>query len=223
MVPLQKKSVAEKIKVKTQRSRGRPTPDDVAAIESHLLEVALKEFLAHGYGGASMTKIVTAAGISKTTLYSRFASKEELFRAIIHAQIDLLAPSTSLQADDVRPDLEQGLMSYANHMLELNLQGDFLGVNRLIYSESYRFSELGAAAAERTKLGIKRISTFIRDCAVQDKIPCSDPDGIADVFIQMIRGWHVNVMLTNREVSATEREAWVTRAVHTLLTGRKDW
>jgi AcrR family transcriptional regulator len=223
MIDQNKKTAAEKRTAKPQRSRGRPTPDDVAAIESNLLAVALKEFLAHGYGGTSMSKIVKVAGVSKTTLYSRFASKEELFRAIIHAQIDLLSPSTSLQADAARPDLERGLKSYANHMLELGLQGDFLGVNRLIYSESHRFAELGAAAVERTELGIKRIAAFIRDCAALDKIPCSDPDGVAEVFILMIRGWHVNAMLTNREVSAIQREDWVERAVHTLLSDRKDW
>ncbi len=129
-----------------------------------LLAVALREFLAHGYGGTSMSKIVKVAGVSKTTLYSRFASKEELFRAIIHAQIDLLSPSTSLQADTARPDLERGLKSYANHMLELGLQGDFLGVNRLIYSESHRFAELGAAAVERTELGVKHIRFHPRLC-----------------------------------------------------------
>lgn len=214
---------SEKIKVKPKRVRGRPRPEDVAVIESKLLAVALTEFLQHGYGGASMTKIVTAAGMSKTTLYSRFPSKEELFRAIIYAQIDRLSPSASLKSVDGALDLERGLKSYANHMLKLNLQGDLLGVNRLIYSESHRFSELGAAAAERTELGIKRISGFIRECAAADKMSCKDPEGVAEAFILMIRGWYVNVMLTNRDVSAKQREAWVNRAVHTLISGRKEW
>lgn len=213
----------EKAKLKPGRSRGRPRPEDVADIGSKLLQVALKEFLQHGYGGTSMTKIVKAAKGSKTTLYSRFASKEELFRAIIREQIDYLAPSAWLRSDGGPLDLEQGLNSYANHMLQLSLQGDLLGVNRLIYSESHRFPELGAAAAEKTELGIKRIAGFIRDCAVADGIPCKDPDGVAEVFILMIRGWYVNVMLTNRDVPATQRQDWVKRAVHTLLAARKDW
>lgn len=214
---------SEKIKVKPKSTRGRPRPEDVAVIESKLLAVALTEFLQHGYGGASMNKIVTAAGMSKTTLYSRFPSKEELFRAIIYAQIDRLSPSASLKSVDGAFDLERGLKSYANHMLELNLQGELLGVNRLIYSESHRFSELGAAAAERTELGIKRISGFIRECAVADKLSCKDSEGVAEAFILMIRGWYVNVMLTNRDVSASQREEWVNRAVRTLISGRKDW
>ena len=205
------------------RSRGRPTPATAVAIDSELLEIALREFLQHGYGGTSMAQIVKVAGISKTTLYSRYASKAELFRAIIHAQIDNLAPADALRAGESGADLEQGLTAYANHMLAISLQGDLLGVNRLIYSESYRFPELGAAAAERTALGIKRVAAFIRACAVADGLPCKDAAGVAEVFILMIRGWYVHMILTNSEVSAAQRERWVRRAVHTLLSARRDW
>jgi TetR/AcrR family transcriptional repressor of mexJK operon len=221
--PVAKMSTTEKAKLKPARSRGRPRPEDVADIESKLLDVALQEFLQHGYGGTSMTKIVKAAKGSKTTLYSRFASKEALFRAIIHEQINHLAPSAWLKSEAGPLDLEQGLNSYANHMLQLSLEGELLGVNRLIYSESHRFPELGAAAAEKTELGIKRIAGFIRECAAADKIPCRDPDGVAEAFILMIRGWYVNVMLTNSKVSTARRETWVKRAVRTLLSARKDW
>ena len=216
-------SAREKAKVKPTRSRGRPRLEDIAAIESRLLDAALQAFLQYGYGGASMTQIVKAAGVSKTTLYSRFSSKEQLFRAIIFQQIDALSPSELLSAYTDPPDLVQGLKSFANHMLAQSLQGGLLGVNRLMYSESHRFPELGASAAERTALGIKRISSFIRHCAAADGIACRDPDGVAEAFILMNRGWYVNILLTNSEVSVAEREQWVERAVHILLSARADW
>lgn len=215
---------AVQAEIKPQRSvRGRPTSDDVVAIENKLLDVALSEFLQHGYGGASMNRIVQAASMSKTTLYSRYSSKEALFRAIIYAQIDRLSPSAALESDGGLLALEDGLNSYANHMLETSLQGELLGVNRLIYSESHRFPELGAAAAERSALGIKRIARFIEECAVKDGIPCSASEAVAEVFILMIRGWYINIILTNREVSPKQRVQWVKRAVHTLLAARTDW
>ncbi len=223
MASPRKSPVSKQVATKSPRTRGRPRPEDLVAIENELLEVALREFLQHGYGGASMTQIVKVAGVSKTTLYSRYPSKAELFRAIIYAQIDHLSPEASLRAGESPVNLEQGLMSYANHMLAISLQGDLLGVNRLIYSESYRFPELGAAAAERTALGIKRIAGFIRACATADGLPCKDPTGVAEAFILMIRGWYVNVILTNGTVSTAQRERWVKRAVHTLVSAREDW
>jgi TetR/AcrR family transcriptional repressor of mexJK operon len=205
------------------RSRGRPTQADAAANEKLLLSVALREFLRHGYGGTSMAQIVKAARVSKTTLYSRFASKEALFRAIVHQQIGEMAPESVLVSDTGRPDLKTGLTDYANRMLELSLRGDMLGVNRLMYSESARFPELGAAAGERTDLGIKRIAEFVKRCATSDGIRCEDPTAVAEVFILMVRGWYVNVMLTNRKVTPAHRRAWVERAVHALVSARPDW
>jgi AcrR family transcriptional regulator len=215
-------STAQEV-VELRRSRGRPKLEEIAVLESKLLAIALKEFLAHGYGATSIARIVKAAGISKTTLYSRFPSKERLFRAIMREQINRLATATGQLFRANKPELEVGLKAYANQMLELSLQGDLLEVNRLIYGEALRFPELGAAAAERTEMGIRRISKFIRECAFADGIPCKDPEAAAEAFIHMIRGWYVNVMLTNRKVRAARREKWVDRAVSALLSARSDW
>lgn len=188
-----------------------------------MLAIALQEFMQYGYGDASTNRIVQNARISKPTLYSRYPTKEALFRAIISEQIERLAPSTSLQSDSGPLGLKQGLTSYANHLLTFSLQGDLRGVDRLIYSESHRFPELGAAAAERTAMGIKRISAFIRECTARDGIACTDPDAVAEAFIFMIRGWYVNIILTNQTVSAEQRERWVERAVHSLLSSPQEW
>jgi len=205
------------------RSRGRPTQEDAASNEQRLLSIALREFLRHGYGGTSMSQIVKAAQVSKTTLYSRYASKDALFRAIVQQQIGEMAPESALHVGARQPDLKQGLIAYANRMLELSLQGDMLEVNRLIFSESARFPELGAAAGERTDLGIKRIAEFVRACAASDGIPCKNPQAVAEIFILMVRGWYVNVMLTNTTVTPSQRSAWVERAVNTLLSARHEW
>jgi TetR/AcrR family transcriptional regulator, mexJK operon transcriptional repressor len=196
------------------RARGRPKHDEVADLE---------EGITHGYGGASLSRIVKAAGVSKTTLYSRFESKEQLFRALMREQIQRLDAATALQPGGERPGLEEGLRSYASHMLRLNLQGDLLAVNRLIASEAHRFPEVAAAAAERAALGIKRISAFIRECAIADGLSCKDPEAVAEAFIFMLRGWHAHAMLLNGRVSAAHRQRWIARAVHALVSSRHEW
>ncbi len=216
-------AAARKPTHKTRRLRGRPRHGDIAALENNLLAAALDEFLRHGYGAASMTRIVARAGVSKTTLYSRFASKRDLFHALVQRQIEQISPSTVLGSQAGNCDLEEGLNLYANHMLEQNLKGDMLEVNRLIYSESSRFVELGAEAGARTELGIRRISDYIDACARAEGIPCNNARHAAEVFILMLRGWFINVMLTNRRVSAAQRRQWVKRSVRVLLASRADW
>ncbi len=210
-------------KAEGRRKRGRPRLDKAELIESELLRGALREFLRHGYGGTSIAQIVKSLGISKTTLYSRYPSKAELFQAIIFQQIEALSVETSLQSHGAQLGLEEGLHTYAVHTLELSFKGDLLQINRLICSESHRFAELGIAAAERTEHGIRHIATFIAERAVQDGIPCRDPAGIAAAFIYMLRGWYVNVMLTNEPVSKAAIRRFANQAVRTLLASRAEW
>ena len=48
-----------------------------------LLEVATREFLAHGYTGTSLDKIAEQAGFSKGAVYGNFAGKDELALAVL--------------------------------------------------------------------------------------------------------------------------------------------
>lgn len=216
-------AVNKKVKTDEKRTRGRPRPEDVADIEDTLLSVALQEFQENGYGAASVTRIVKTAGMSKTTLYSRYPSKEQLFLGILKHQVERYSPWASFDVEAGGLNLERGLKAYADRTLQLSLKNDELAVNHLIYSEIHRFPELGAAAAERTEMGIRRIADFIRQCADAEKIPCKDPDAIAEVFIHMVRGWYINIMLSKRTVTEAQRKQWVERAVHTLLLARPDW
>ena len=121
------------------------------------------------------------------------------------------------------PELGMALRSYANRTLEISLEGELRAVNRLIYSESSRFPELGVAAAERTELGIAQISGFIERCSARNGCAARNSRGAAEAFIFMLRGWYVNVLLTNRPVNVADREAWVERSVRALLDGQTGW
>jgi TetR/AcrR family transcriptional repressor of mexJK operon len=208
---------------KLRRPRGRPRLEDVSAIDQKLVTIALGEFQRHGYGATSMNAIARAAHVSKTTLYCRFPSKESLFRAIMREQIKHLGRTRVLHLLNTCDDLAAGLEAYANYMLDLSLKGGLLKVNRLIYSESRRFPELGAAAAQRSRLGIAEIAAFIERCAIHDNIPCQDAESVAEAFICMTRGWYAEAMLRNRTVPPGEREQWVRRVVHVLVSSRSEW
>ena len=76
----------------TAKRGRRPDPAKDAAI----LDAANALFLERGYT-ASVDDIAAAAGVSKQTVYARFASKEDLFEAVVRAGIDLkLPPDTRL-------------------------------------------------------------------------------------------------------------------------------
>lgn len=51
--------------------------------KDELLEMALKIFNRHGYTATGMDRLVAETGISKTTMYKYFGSKEELILAVL--------------------------------------------------------------------------------------------------------------------------------------------
>ena len=71
--------------------------------EQQIIDVAIGEFAARGYAGASMVEIARLAGISKPLVYQYFGSKNGLYLACLHqVAADLLARLTAAerQVDD---------------------------------------------------------------------------------------------------------------------------
>ena len=63
---------------------GRPREFDV----DKALDLALQVFWRKGYEGASMADLTETMGITKPSLYSAFANKEELFRKALDRYVD---------------------------------------------------------------------------------------------------------------------------------------
>ncbi|GAA4345167.1 TetR/AcrR family transcriptional regulator [Microbacterium rhizosphaerae] len=60
------------------------------AQQQALLDAALEEFAGHGYGGASLNRIIAATGLSKGAMYYYFDGKEDLYADVIRRQLERL-------------------------------------------------------------------------------------------------------------------------------------
>jgi AcrR family transcriptional regulator len=87
-----------------------------------LLAAASRVFARSGYHGASMSEIAAEAGFSKGALYWSFASKDELFFALLD-ELDehlraLITAAASAPADrDIRGDLSRDIFAVLEHGL----------------------------------------------------------------------------------------------------------
>ena len=63
--------------------RGRPNAQRANTIRQLIIEVAAEIMLQHGFDGASLDVIASAAGVTKRTIYDRFGSKEALLREVL--------------------------------------------------------------------------------------------------------------------------------------------
>lgn len=66
-----------------ERGRGRPREFD----EDEVLDAVIELFWEQGFEAASLTDIVEAAGLNKSSLYNTFGSKDELFRRALDRYI----------------------------------------------------------------------------------------------------------------------------------------
>lgn len=204
------------------RTRGRPSLEEAAQIDRELLDAARDMFFAHGYERTSMAMIIKAAGVSKTTLYARYADKAALFRASARYTIETIA-NDRLTTGRKTDDLELGLTTYGYDAIKISTSDVWLNFERLAFAEGIRFPELIEALGDRVGVGVRNVSAFIRDCAERDGIPCRDPDAVATVYVMAVRGYYTAAVLRSEALGEAECRAYIDTLVGTLIHGRATW
>jgi TetR/AcrR family transcriptional regulator, mexJK operon transcriptional repressor len=153
-----------------------------------ILVAARRTFLASGYGAASMDAIAREAGASKATVYAYFASKEELFGAVVARDSERYAAEFSGGELDPR-DAEASLRAIAERFLRLLLQPDVIALNRIIIGEVTRFPELAEVfwreGPERIRV---QVEGFLRRATAAGSLDIADPRLAAGQFASLVRG-----------------------------------
>ena len=153
-----------------------------------ILAAAQRTFLASGFGAVSMDAISRDAGASKATVYAYFASKEELFGAMVARESERYADGFSAAALDPG-DAEGSLTVIARRYLGLLLSPDVIAMNRIIIGEAARFPVLAEvfweAGPERVRV---QVEGFLTRAAVSGTLSIADPRLAAEQFASLARG-----------------------------------
>ncbi|MBB3221907.1 TetR/AcrR family transcriptional regulator [Pseudoduganella umbonata] len=191
---------------------GRPTRDAAEQLLARIHEAARVEFLARGIEGASMEGIATAAGCSKLTLYRRFGTKQELFKALIKAR----SPDYGQRFHvDVTQHPEQVLYRLGLGIAAFFFKPDNLKLIRLVVAEMSRVEGL----AEMMKEEGDRFREPVRACLEELKRrghgKFDDPTLAAIQFINLCVLGHFYLIAgyTADQVSPEQQEKLVRAAV----------
>jgi AcrR family transcriptional regulator len=210
------------VKGEPRRSPGRPNATTVADIDRALIRVARQFFVANGYGATSVTEIAKAAKASKGTVYARFATKADLFKAIIDEQIQ--RTWVGVRQYGPKPKTLQAMLRvFAEQALEDSLSSETLQINRLIISEAQRFPELADAARARADIGLLHITRAISEFAVLEGVPCAHPQVAADMFLKLTKGWYSEMFLRKDPVTSAEIKRFVQPLVKWFMATRSLW
>ncbi len=105
-----------------------------------IIAAATAEFLEYGFKDASMRRIASAAGMSASGLYKHFASKEEMFSALVEPAYQGLMVLYHNEEDVQRESLGAGNLSGWDEGRDAKLLVDYIYDNldafRLIVSKS---------------------------------------------------------------------------------------
>ena len=153
-----------------------------------ILAAAQRTFLASGFGAANMDAIAREAGASKATVYAYFASKEELFGAVVARESERYADGFT--AGELDPgDVEASLRVIAERFLRLLLSPDVIAMNRIIVGEVARFPVLAGvfwqAGPERIRV---QVEGYLRRAADAGALELPDARLAAGHFAALVRG-----------------------------------
>jgi TetR/AcrR family transcriptional repressor of mexJK operon len=175
-----------------------------------ILKVAYAAFLNDGYAATSMSTIAAKVGGSKATLYSHFASKEDLFVAVIEEKCrDVQAMIIEAQIEG--PDFRKTFTALVDRLVRVVLRDDSVAIYRLITAETARFPELGRTyyMSGRQK-GMQTLIEYFERAQKAGKLKPANPKKMAALFLALCQGelslqklWNVNPNPTEEEIKAT--------------------
>jgi TetR/AcrR family transcriptional repressor of mexJK operon len=115
--------------------------DRADVLTERLLDVATKFFMEKGFEGASVTQIAREARASKESFYSRYPTKEELFKAVIGRKTDQMATQV---VSVLNPELppQEALSLFGEIFLERLLADEITELRRTLWTEWRRIPEL---------------------------------------------------------------------------------
>jgi len=123
---------------------GRPPRKRAGEVEARILDAARRVFLERGLAGASIDEIAGLARSGKPTIYARFASKEELFEAVLMRNVDANIARFEGHVP-TGATLEERLVSVGVTILHWALVSDTVGLMRLGIAEAPRFPDLASS------------------------------------------------------------------------------
>jgi len=106
-----------------------------------IIEAARDIFLEDGFAGASVDRIVSRAGISKRTLYSYYAGKEDIFVDVMQTQLGRLFENFETDRKDAGGVAEQ-LQRIGIDMLRIANTPETVSLFRITAAEAHRFPTL---------------------------------------------------------------------------------
>lgn len=159
------------------------------------MAAARDAFFANGYGGTSMSSIAATVGGSKTTLWSYFPSKQDLFAAVVDDLVKGHGRALEVELDP-DGDVVESLRRMGEALMQTLHSPAIVEIQRLTIGEATRFPELARLFHERAPArGKARLRHYIEEAMARGKLRQGDPLHAGRQFAGMIQAGSVQLHL----------------------------
>lgn len=199
------------------RGPGRPRSSDVTGIQESIVAAARQLFFEKGISATGMEAVARVAGISKQTLYARFASKEALYQAVVD---DLLNQWRERQGPllDLSGTLEGALCRHSVKTLETATREGSALLTRFLHVEAGQNPELARAIIGPVRArGIADIATIL-DAFCGEESP-DERRAAAEHYFTLLIGKINDLSAYGGAADASALAAWSQGAVRLFLRG----
>jgi TetR/AcrR family transcriptional repressor of mexJK operon len=154
---------------------------------AELLDVAAEVFIAEGFAAASTNEMARRANASKTTFYSRFPTKEDLFLAVIARRMTKIFEQVAKFPEG--RTIQSTLRQFGANLLHVALSPEQISLIRMISMESGRYPELATRFYENgPKRGEEALATYLAGQIKIGQLREEDPLMMARHLMSLITG-----------------------------------
>ena len=181
-----------------------------------IVAAAERLFLERGFGSVSMDELAEAAGVARRTLYNQFASKEEIFREMLHqvsGQLEhALPPGIETQGD-----VEHVLRLVARMILELHKRPEYLGFLRMVVADSRQFPWIAEEFAAVMEPLTERLTRYLAHLTAMRILDCRNPLLAAHQFMGMLNELSLWPWMTGRESAPVPEKDIIEETIRMFL------
>ncbi len=205
---------------RAKKRLGRPTLREAELLTEQILEAATNIFLEQGFVRATVDDIALKAGITKQTVYARFASKNALFEALVNRLVTMLFEPTDVPQDidgAPRTVLLQFAMEVVSKLREPAAQRLFA----VVAAESREFPELVSRFWQDGPGRFRvRLRAYLDEQVARKAMNIPDIDFAVEQMVSLLSGPLVARIVLKRPGffdSDDQEKRWVASAVQIFL------
>jgi len=153
--------------------------------EQKILDAAIRVFASEGYEGATTRKIAEAAGVNEVTLFRKFQSKENILRAVITINRDVILKTLdSVLRMEKEEDIETCLRTIGIGLMKVMRERVHIMV--ILIAEGRRNPEIAAILESVIQIIVARISEYFEFLIQNGKMRYTDPRTAALTFLSYL-------------------------------------